>query len=160
MKALEVILQIFGVVVVLALICLCAAMGVSRKIIQVPETNLIIVECTSVFYETDGVTSSGSYYLMNGTDTVSFCHGYNPYVNARGLVYIPKKGVCDCRSGEIKLIMPLGKIGGIKIDAVGEDRVSIAAGDPDWDWHEMQWDYSEVAHYMYNLDTGTLSSVK
>ena len=96
---------------------------------------------------------------MNGTDTLDhICCGYNPYINVRGLVYIPKKGIYDCRN-EIRQILPLKDAYGLEMSAVkNENNVKIKLGYPFWNLKEMKWDTSNIVYYIYDLETKTLST--
>ena len=110
------------------------------------------------FYEMDEVTIISYFYLMNDKDTVDhICCGFNPYINARGLVYIPKKGIYDCRD-TMKMVLPVKDAYGLKLSAVeGKNSVKIKLGYPFWNLKLMQWDYSKVVYYTYDLETKTLS---
>lgn len=153
---------LWGIVIVIFLlgfVWFCSSLNekfAKVSITKVPETNLTIVEHETTYYEMDDVTVISYFYLMNGKDTLDhICCGYNPYINVCGLVYIPKKGIYDCRN-EIREILPLKNDYGLEMSAV-KNGVRIRLGHPFWNLKEMQWDSSKIVYYTYNLDTRTLS---
>ena len=100
---------IFCVVILVGFVNFCSPQK-REKIAATPVagTNLQIRHSETTLYTSEEVNVVDYWYLINGRDTVdSCCLPRNPYVNAKGIVFIPKKGVYDCRDGNFKLILPL-----------------------------------------------------
>lgn len=99
------------------------------------------------------------FYLMQGKDTIAWkCCPHNPYAYVRGIVFIPEKGLFDCRFSEIKQIMALDdKDSPMMTDVEGKNQVLIETGHPLLKW-DMEWDRSEIKKYVYDLKTKKLSA--
>ena len=126
------------------------------SVIPVPETELTIVKSDREISSWDDVTIISYFYLMQGEDTLAWkCCNYNPFINLRGVVYIPQKGVFDCRNGVVK-ILALGENPDLNMTEDG-DKLYLIVGSPFWSLKEMGWDNSKVKQYVYDLKTRKLT---
>lgn len=141
----------------------CASTDVFDKVTVTPvsETNLTIVTRERNFSGQNDPVVVSYYYLMNKGDTLaSGCYDFNPYINARGVVYIPQNGVFDCRGGQVAKLIEVKPNTSLQIVAVeGKDKLLIVAGSPFWSLKEMGWDDSQVKRYEYDLKTRKLSEL-
>ena len=130
---------------------------------SIPETQLTIFEEESKLYDSDGVTIITYFNLFNakGDTLASICSDYNPYANSRGLVYIPKKGVFDCRGNNFSCVLSADKIGNKSlclISVEGKDEVVIEVGSAYLSLKEMSWTDAGIQRYVYDLNSQILSN--
>lgn len=131
------------------------------SVTPIPETELTIVKSERDYSTPNDIAIVTYFYLMNKGDTLaSGCYDFNPYVNVRGVVYIPKQGIYDCRKGRIAKILPLETDTNLEMVAVeGKDKLLIIVGSPFWNLKEMVWDNSRVKQYEYDLKKCEISEL-
>ena len=129
------------------------------SVIPVPETELTIVKSDRNYVGSDDAAVISYFYLMNKEDTLAWkCCDFNPFINLKGVVYIPEKGLYDCRGGQVVEILALKEVPDLNMNAVDESKkLLIIVGSPFWNLQEMSWDNSKVKQYVYDLGTRELS---
>jgi len=129
---------------------------------SVPETaDLSILKHVHTLYGPEEDVDMVSFYLLGVSgDTIAWKNqDYNPFVNARGLVYIPQRGIYDCRSKEMQLVLDLkdyySRVELVAVD--GEEKVQIFLGRPAIDITKLGGANPNVKQYIYDLETRKLS---
>jgi hypothetical protein len=153
-KILTTVGYVLGIALPLALCWYCSSCSKERTdTAAIPETNLTVLHSETTTYGTEDVTVVDFFYLMQGTDTLAArCCMMNPYVNLRGIVYVPENGIYDCRNGRFSCILAVEDDPGLvpyvsmKADE-GSDELYIAVG------------YSQLRNYVYDLRINRISEL-
>ena len=132
----------------------------SETTTAVPETELSIVKFERTIYGSEEDVTYTYYFLLNDKgDTLSWkSQERDPFVNARGVVYMPQKGIYDCRGKEVRCILPL-KDYSSRVEIIDDgDKVQIFLGRPSVDVTKLGLPAPKAKHYTYDLKTKQLSS--
>lgn len=126
------------------------------------ETEMTIVEVETTTYTSEEIISRSCYYLLNAKkDTLAVQHWfYNPFVNARGIVYVPNEGVYDFRGQEPVLILKAANManGPVRMECVdGKDQVRIICGSPFVNFKSFVVSDSSIHTCVYDLKEKKIS---
>ena len=129
------------------------------SVTKIPETDLTVIRTDRDYVGLDDATVISYYTLVNEGDTLAEgFYNVDPFINVKGIVYIPKQGVYDCRKHHVKRILAFEGEMDLTMTRMRGDIV-IVVGHPFWNINTMAWDDSKVRKYVYNLHTNRFVSL-
>ena len=155
----DVILMIAVAVGILAFLWLYSSRD-KETVVPIPETGLHVVKSEHTIYGPEEDVTFTFYFLLNENgDTLAWkSQEYNPFINARGVVYVPKKGIYDCRGNKERCILPLEDYSS-NVEIVNDgEKVQIFLGRPPVELTKLGVSSPNAKHYTYDLATGVLSA--